>query len=256
MSVEGTTASSPKELVVSVEQANALIDLIGIREGYNALPSVIPVSGLISAGLGDSNGLVGDVEAILGPARTVDSRLAIRVVSPRPSIGVRNVRIWPSQPRSVVMRAEDDGVHFTQVDFCDVPHILAEESLLAPGPTIHDGPPSISVNFVQAVRDVDLERAQSALIDVAAQGPSESHFSQDCWHKRWCVVLCVREERTRDRWKDAGHVECFVTDHMHAQIHAPIDPRALALMRERNAPTLDAPPRTALWGFMMELLAK
>ena len=256
MTAEGTTASSPEELVVSVEQANALIDLIGIREGYNALSSVIPVSGLISAGLGDSNGLVGDVEAILGPARTVDSRLAIRVVSPRPSIGVRNVRIWPSQPRSVVMRAEDDGVHFTQVDFCDVPHILAEESLLAPGPTIHDGPPSISVNFVQAVRDVDLEMAQSALIDVAAQGPSESHFSQDCWHKRWCVVLCVREERTRDRWKDAGHVECFVTDHMHAQIHAPIDPRALALMRERNAPTLDAPPRTALWGFLMELLAK
>ena len=256
MTAEGTAASSPEELVVSVEQANALIDLIGIREGYNALPSVIPVSGLISAGLGDSNGLVGDVEAILGPARTVDSRLAIRVVSPRPSIGVRNVRIWPSQPRSVVMRAEDDGVHFTQVDFCDVPHILAEESLLAPGPTIHDGPPSISVNFVQAVRDVDLERAQSALIDVAAQGPSESHFSQDCWHKRWCVVLCVREERTRDRWKDAGHVECFVTDHMHAQIHAPIDPRALALMRERNAPTLDAPPRTALWGFLMELLSK
>ena len=237
MTAEGTTASSPEELVVSVEQANALIDLIGIREGYNALSSVIPVSGLISAGLGDSNGLVGDVEAILGPARTVDSRLAIRVVSPRPSIGVRNVRIWPSQPRSVVMRAEDDGVHFTQVDFCDVPHILAEESLLAPGPTIHDGPPSISVNFVQAVRDVDLERAQSALIDVAAQGPSESHFSQDCW-------------------QDAGHVECFVTDHMHAQIHAPIDPRALALMRERNAPTLDAPPRTALWGFLMELLAK
>lgn len=256
MTAEGTTASSPEELVVSVEQANALIDLIGIREGYNALPSVIPVSGLISAGLGDSNGLVGDVEAILGPARTIDYRLAIRVVSPRPSIGVRNVRIWPSQPRSVVMRAEDDGVHFTQLDFCDVPHILAEESLLAPGPTIHDGPPSISVNFVQAVRDVDLERAQSTLIDVAAQGPIDSHFSQDCWHKRWCVVLCVREERTRDRWKDTGHVECFVTDHMHAQIHAPIDPRALALMRERNAPTLDAPPRTALWGFLMELLAQ
>lgn len=256
MTAEGTAASSPEELVVSVEQANALIDLIGIREGHNALSCVIPVSGLIGAGLGDSNGLVGDVEAILGPARTVDSRLAIRVVSPRPSIGVRNVRIWPSQPRSVIMRAEDDGVHFTQVDFCDVPHILAEESLLAPGPTIHDGPPSISVNFVQAVRDVDLERAQSALIDVAAQGPIDSHFSQDCWHKRWCVVLCVREERTRDRWKDAGHVECFVTDHMHAQIHAPIDPRALALMRGRNAPTLDAPPRTALWGFLMELLAK
>lgn len=256
MSVEGTTASSPKELVVSVEQANALIDLIGIREGHNALSSAVPVSGLIGDGLAASTGLTGDAEAILGPARTVDYRLAIRVVSPRPSIGVRNARIWPSQPRSVVMRAQADGVHFTQVDFCDVPRILAEESLLEPGSTIHDGPPSISADFVQAVRDVDLERAQSALIDVAAQGPSDSHFSQDCWHKRWSVVLCVREERTRGAWKDVGHVECFITDHMHAQIHAPLDPRALALMRERNAPTLDAPPRTALWGFLMELLAK
>lgn len=256
MTAEGTTASSPKELVVSVEQANALIDLIGIREGHNALSSAVPVSGLIGDGLADSTGLTGDAEAILGPARTVDYRLAIRVVSPRLSIGVRNARIWPSQPRSVVMRVEADGVHFTQVDFCDVPRILAEESLLEPGPTIHDGPPSISADFVQAVRDVDLERAQSALIDVAAQGSSDSHFSQDCWHKRWSVVLCVREERTRGAWKDVGHVECFITDHMHARMHAPIDPRALALMRERNAPTLDAPPRTALWGFLMELLAK
>ena len=256
MTAEGTTASSPKELVVSVEQANALIDLVGTREGDNALSSAMPVSGLMSAGLAGSTGLTGDAEAILGPARTVNSRITIRVVSPRPSIGVRNVRIWPSRPHSVVMRAEVDGVHFAQVDDCDVPRILAEESLLEPGPTIHDGPPSISAEFVQAVRDVDLERAQSALIDVAAQGHSDSHFSQDCWHKRWSVVLCVREERTPEGWKDAGHLECFITDHMHAQIHAPIDPRALALMRERNTPTLDAPPRTALWGFMMELLAK
>ena len=256
MTAEGTAASSPEEFVVSLEQANALIYLMGTREGDNALSSAMPVSGLISAGLADGNGLTGDAEAILGPARTVDSRLAIRVVSPRRTPGVRNVRIWPSRPRSVVMRTEADGVHFTQVDYCDVPRILAEETLLEPGPTIHDCPPSISADFVQAVRDVDLERAQSALIDVAAQGPTDSHFSQDCWHKRWAVVLCVREERTPDGWKDAGHVECFVTDHMHAHMHTPIDPRALALMRERNAPALDAPPRTALWGFMMELLAK
>jgi hypothetical protein len=256
VTAEGTTASSPEELVVSLEQANALIDLISTNEWANALSSAVPVSGLIGDGLADSTGLISDAEAILGPARTVDSRLAIRIVSPRPIIGVRNVRIWPSRPRSVVMRTEDDGVHFTQVDYCDVPRILAEESLLESGPTIHDGPPSISAEFVQAVRDVDLERAQSALIDVAAQGPSDSHFSQDCWHKRWSVVLCVREERTPDGWKDTGHVECFVTDHMHARMHTPLDPRALALMRERNAPALDAPPRTALWGFMMELLAK
>lgn len=256
MTAEGTTASSPEELVVSLEQANALIDLMGMREGGNALTSAMPVGGLIGAGLADSNGLAGDAEAILGAARSVNYRLVIRVVSPRPSIGVRNVRIWPSRPRSVVMRTEADGAHFTQVDNCDVPRILAEETLLEPGPTIHDGPPWISADFVQAVRDVDLERAQSALIDVAAKGPSGSHFSQDCWHKRWCAVLCVREERTWDRWKETEHVECFVTDHMHAQIHAPLDPRALALMQERNVPTLDAPPRTALWGFMMELLAK
>ena len=255
MTVEGTTASSPEELVVSLEQANALIDLIGTNEWANALSSAVPVSGLIGDGLADSNGLTGDAEAILGPARMVDYRLAIRVVSPRQTLGVRSARIWPARPRSVVMRTELDGVHFTQVDYCDVPRILAEESLLEPGPTIHDGPPSISAEFVRAVRDVDLERAQSALIDVAAQGPTDSHFSQDCWHKRWSVVLCVREERTRGAWKDVGHVECFVTDHMHAHMHTPIDPRALALMRERNAPTLDAPPRTALWGFLMELLA-
>ena len=255
MTVEGSTASSPKELVVSLEQANALIDLIGTTEWANALSSAVPVSGLIGDGLADSNGLTGDAEAILGPARMVDYRLAIRVVSPRQTLGVRSARIWPARPRSVVMRTELDGVHFTQVDYCDVPRILAEESLLEPGPTIHDGPPSISAEFVRAVRDVDLERAQSALIDVAAQGHSDSHFSQDCWHKRWSVVLCVREERTPDGWKDAGHLECFITDHMHAQMHTPIDPRALALMRERNAPTMDAPPRTALWALIMALFA-
>lgn len=255
MTVEGTTASSPEELVVSLEQANALIDLIGTTEWANALSSAIPVSGLISAGLADSNGLTGDAEAILGPAHTVDSRLAIRVVSPRQTLGVRNARIWPSRPRSVVMRTEADGVHFTQVDYCDVPRIVGEETLLKPGPTIHDGPPSISADFVQAVRDVDLERAQLALIDVAAQGPTDSHFSQDCWHKRWSVALCVREENTPDGWKESGHVECFVTDHLHALIHAPLDPDMLADMQGQDAPTLDVPPRTALWALIMALFA-
>ena len=228
MSVEGTTASSAGELVVSLEQANALIDLIGIREGYNALSSVIPVSGLIGAGLADSNGLTGDAEAILGPARTIDYRLAIRVVSPRPSIGVRNVRIWPSGPRSVVMRTEADGAHFTQVDDCDVPRILAEETLLEPGPTIHDGPPWISADFVQAVREVDLERAQSTLIDVAAQGPIDSHFSQDCWHKRWCR-RAVRAGRT-----DSGPVEGDRARRMlRHRSHARANPRAPRSSRAR-----------------------
>lgn len=67
MTAEGTTASSPEELVVSLEQANALIDLMGMREGGNALTSAMPVGGLIGAGLADSNGLAGDAEAILAP---------------------------------------------------------------------------------------------------------------------------------------------------------------------------------------------
>lgn len=255
MTVEETSASSPEELVVSVEHANALIDVIGIEEGASRMSSVVLASGLVGAGLAGINGLTGDAEAILGPARTVNSRITIRVVSPREGGGVREVRIWPSQPRSVAMRTEVDGVHFMQVDYCEVPHILAMENLLEAGPTIHDGPPFIPAGFLQAVRAVNLEAAQSVLVDLASHGPSDSHFAQDCWSERWSVVLCVREEITPDGWKESGHVECFVTDHLHALIHAPLDPGEFAKMVEQNAPALDAPPRTALWALIMELLA-
>lgn len=255
MTVEETTASSPEELVVPVELANALIELLSIEEGSNRMSGVVLTSGLVGAGLAGITGLTGDAEAILGPARTVDSRITIRVVSPREGGGVREVRIWPSQPRSVAMRTEVDGVHFMQVHYCEVPHILAMENLLAAGPTIHDGPPFIPAGFVQAVRAVNIEAAQSVLVDLATHGPSDSHFAQDCWSGRWSVVLCVREENTPDGWKESGHVECFVTDHLHALIHAPLDTGALAGMMEQNAPTLDAPPRTALWALIMELLA-
>ena len=237
MTVEETTASSPEELVVSVEHANALIDVIGIEEGASRMSSVVLASGLVGAGLAGINGLT------------------IRVVSPREGGGVREVRIWPSQPRSVAMRTEVDGVHFMQVDYCEVPHILAMENLLAAGPTIHDGPPFIPAGFLQAVRAVNLEAAQSVLVDLASHGPSDSHFAQDCWSERWSVVLCVREENTPDGWKESGHVECFVTDHLHALIHAPLDPGEFTKMVEQNAPALDAPPRTALWALIMELLA-
>lgn len=255
MTVEGIPASSPKELVVSLEQANALIDLIGAREGDGALSSAMPVSGLISAGLVDSGGLSGDAEAILGPARTVNSRITIRVVSPWEGGEIREVRIWPSQPRSVAMRTEVDGVHFMQVDYCEVPHILAMENLLVAGASVVDGPPFIPAEFLQAVRALDLEEAQAVLIDLAAHGPSNSHFSQDCWYKRWSFVQCVREDNTPDGWKEMEHVECFVTDHLHALIHAPLDPDALADMQGQDAPTLDVPPRTALWALIMALFA-
>ena len=255
MTVEESTPMSPEELVVSVEQADALIDLIGIEAGSSRMSSVALASGLVGAGLAGINGLTGDAEAILGPARTVDSRITVRVVSPWEGGEIREVRIWPSQPRSVAMRTEVDGVHFMQVDYCEVPHILAMENLLAAGASVVDGPPFIPAEFLQAVRALDLEEAQSVLTDLASHGPSDSHFAQDCWSERWSVVLCVREENTPDGWKESGHVECFVTEHLHALIHAPLDPGEFAEMVEQNAPTLDAPPRTALWALIMELLA-
>lgn len=255
MTVEETTASSPEELVVSVEVANALIELLGIEEGSSRMSSVVLASGLVGAGLAGINGLTGDAETILGPARTVNSRITIRVISPREGGGVREVRIWPSQPRSVAMRTEVDGVHFMQVDYCEVPHILAMENLLTAGVTVVDGPPFIPAEFLQAVRALDLEEAQSVLVDLASHGPSDSHFAQDCWFERWSVVLCVREENTSDGWKESGRVECFVTDHLHALIHVPLDPDMLADMQGQDAPTLVVPPRTALWALIMALFA-
>lgn len=255
MTVEEGTPMSPEELVVSVEQADALIELLGIEEGTSRMSSVVLASGLVGAGLAGISGLTGDAEAILGPARTVNSRITIRFVSPREGGGVREVRIWPSQPRSVAMRTEVDGVHFMQVDYCEVPHILAMENLLTAGVTVVDGPPFIPIEFLQAVRALDLEEAQSVLVDLASHGPSDSHFAQDCWSERWSVVLCVREEKTPDGWRESGHVECLVTDHLHALIHAPLDPDTLADMQGQDAPTLDVPPRTVLWAMIMALLA-
>jgi len=255
VTVEEGTHMSPEELVVSVEQADALIELLGIEEGASRVSSVVLASGLVGAGLAGINGLTGDAEAILGPARTVDSRITVRVVSPWEGGEIREVRIWPSQPRSVAMRTEADGVHFMQVDYCEVPHILAIENLLTVGASVVDGPPFIPAEFVQAVRALDLEEAQAVLVDLAAHGPSDSHFSQDCWYKRWSFVQCVREDNTPDGWKEMEHVECFVTDHLHALIHAPLDPDALADMQGQDAPTLDVPPRTALWALIMALFA-
>ena len=95
MTVEESTPMSPEELVVSVEQADALIDLIGIEEGPSRMSSVVLASGLVGAGLAGINGLTGDAEAILGPARTVDSRITVRVVSPWEGGEIREVRICP-----------------------------------------------------------------------------------------------------------------------------------------------------------------
>ena len=243
---------SVDQLVVTVEQADALFDMIAGDDKVGTLSSAALSSGLVSLGLVGANGLAGDAARILEPVRAAHSRIIIRVLSPSISGIVRDWRIWPTAPRSVVMRSDVDGVHFSQVDYCEVPHIAALASLLHAGPTIHDGPPYIPADFVAAIRSLDAQGAQDVLNDLVTYGPAESHFAQDCVSGRWSVVTCVREEKRRGQWRTGPHYECFVTDHMHAHIHAPLDGKALA--RLSADPTLDAPPRAAIWAMMMGLL--
>lgn len=243
---------SVDQLVVTVEQADALFDMIAGDDKVGTLSSAALSSGLVSLGLVGANGLAGDAARILEPARAAHSRIIIRVLSPSIPGVVRDWRIWPTAPRSVVMRSDVDGVHFSQVDDCEVPHIAALASLLHAGPTIHDGPPYIPADFVAAIRSLDAQGAQDVLNDLVTYGPAESHFAQDCISGRWSVVTCVREEKRRGQWRTGPHYECFVTDHLHAQIHAPLDEKALA--RLSVDPTLDAPPRAAIWAMMMGLL--
>ena len=82
-------------------------------------------------------------------------------------------------------------VHFSQVDYCEVPHILAFASLLHAGPTIHDGPPYIPADFVAAIRALDVQGAQEALNNLVTYGPAESLFSQDCISGRWLSLIHI-----------------------------------------------------------------
>ena len=243
---------SVDQLVVTVEQADALFDMIAGDDKVGTLSSAALSSGLVSLGLVGANGLAGDAARILEPVRAAHSRIIIRVLSPSIPGIVRDWRIWPTAPRSVVMRSDVDGVHFSQVDDCEVPHIAALASLLHAGPTIHDGPPYIPADFVAAIRSLNAQGAQDVLNDLVTYGPAKSHFAQDCISGRWSVVICVREEKRRGQWRTGPHYECFVTDHLHAQIHAPLDEKALA--RLSADPTLDAPPRAAIWAMMIGLL--
>ena len=252
MSDQAIDANSSDQIIVTVEQADALLEMIASDENAGHISSAVLTSGLVSLGLASANGLAGDAARILEPVRAAHSRIIIRVFSPSIPGIVRDWRIWPTAPRSVVMRSDVDGVHFSQVDDCEVPHIAALASLLHAGPTIHDGPPYIPVDFVAAIRSLDAQGAQDVLNDLVTYGPAESHFAQDCVSGRWSVVTCVREETRRGQWRTGPHYECFVTDHLHAQIHAPLDEKALA--RLSADPTLDAPPRAAIWAMLMGLL--
>lgn len=252
MSDQAIDANSSDQIIVTVEQADALLEMIASDENAGHISSAVLTSGLVSLGLAGANGLAGDAARILEPVRAAHSRIIIRVFSPSIPGIVRDWRIWPTAPRSVVMRSDVDGVHFSQVDDCEVPHIAALASLLHAGPTIHDGPPYIPVDFVAVIRSLDAQGAQDVLNDLVTYGPAESHFAQDCVSGRWSVVTCVREETRRGQWRTGPHYECFVTDHLHAQIHAPLDEKALA--RLSADPTLDAPPRAAIWAMLMGLL--
>ena len=253
MSDQAIDANSSDQIIVTVEQADALLKMIASDENAGRISSAALTSGLVSLGLAGANGLAGNAAQILEPVRAAHSRIIIRVFSPSIPGIVRDWRIWPTAPRSVVMRSDVDGVHFSQVDDCEVPHIAALASLLHAGPTIHDGPPYIPADFVDAIRSLDAQGAQDVLNDLVTYGPAESHFAQDCVSGRWSVVTCVREETRRGQWRTGPHYECFVTDHLHAQIHAPLDEKALA--RLPADPTLDAPPRAAIWAMLMGLLA-
>ncbi len=241
------------QLVVTVEQADAMLEMIASNEKASRISSAALTTGLVSLGLASTNGLSGDAARILEPVRAAHTRICVRVVSPTMPGAVRDWKIWPTEPRSVIMRSDVDGVHFSQVDFCEVPHVLAFASLLHAGPTIHDGPPYIPADFVAAIRSLDAQRAQDVLNDLVTYGPAESHFAQDCLSGRWSVVTCVREQIRRRQWQTGPHLDCFVTDHMHALIHAPLDEKALAHMASH--PVLDAPPRAAIWAMMMGMLA-
>lgn len=253
MSDQAIDANSSDQIIVTVEQADALLEMIASDENAGRISSAALTSGLVAQGLAGANGLAGEAARILEPVHAAHTRICIRVVSPSMRGVVRDWRIWPTMPRSVVMRSDVDGVHFSQVDYCEVPHIAALASLLHAGPTIHDGPPYIPADFVAAIRSLDAQGAQDVLNDLVTYGPAESHFAQDCVSGRWSVVTCVREETRRGQWRTGPHYECFVTDHLHAQIHAPLDEKALA--RLSADPTLDAPPRAAIWAMLMGLLA-
>lgn len=252
MSDQPIDTNSADQLIVTAEQADALLEMIASNENAGRISSTALSSGLVSLGLVGANGLASDAARILEPVRASHSRIIIRVLSPSIPGIVRDWRIWAVAPRSVIMRSDVDGVHFSQVDDCEVPHIAALASLLYAGPTIHDGPPYIPADFVAAIRSLDAQGAQDVLNDLVTYGPAESHFAQDCVSGRWSVVTCAREETRRGQWRTGPHYECFVTDHLHAQIHAPLDDKALARLSAN--PTLDAPPRAAIWAMMMGLL--
>ena len=136
MSDQPIDTNSADQIIVTVEQADALLEMIASDESAGRISSAALSSGLVSLGLAGANGLAGDAARILEPVRAARTQLAIRVVSPSMRGVVRDWRIWPTAPRSVVMRSDVDGVHFSQVDYCEVPPDLPSTTGLLTFPRI------------------------------------------------------------------------------------------------------------------------
>lgn len=102
MSDQPIDANSSDQIIVTVEQADALLEMIASDENAWRISSAALTSGLVSLGLAGANGLAGDAARILEPVRAAHSRIIIRVVSPSMRGIVRDWRIWPTAPRSVL----------------------------------------------------------------------------------------------------------------------------------------------------------
>ena len=81
MSTYTAEPDTSDQLIVTVEQADALLEMIASNEKANRISSAALTSGLVAQGLAGANGLAGDAARILEPVRAARSQLAIRVVS-------------------------------------------------------------------------------------------------------------------------------------------------------------------------------
>ena len=93
MSDQPIDSNSSDQIIVTVEQADALLEMIASDENAGRISSAALSSGLVSLGLAGTNGLAGDAARILEPVRAARSQLAIRVVSPSMRGVVRDWRI-------------------------------------------------------------------------------------------------------------------------------------------------------------------
>lgn len=149
--------NSSDRITVTVEQADTLFRMIASDENARRISSTAPSNGLVLLGLAGANGLTGDVARTLKSVRAARIQIVTRVVFSNMRGVACDWGVWPAVSCSVVMRSGMDGVHFDQVDYCEVPHILASASLLHAGSTIYGGSPYIPADFIVVIRSLDAQ---------------------------------------------------------------------------------------------------